>query len=596
MSLPLYITNSLLLGILLLHRRKHIPMRVKSCTVDNFASYEHLEFDFQDQGLTLIQGPTGSGKSTLCDIIPWVLFGRTAKGGAVTEVLSWPGDKSTSGTLRLSRMTVTRTRGPKPKDNDLSFCPNDGVVTRGKDIPDTQKLINQALGFDIDLYLAGAYLHEFSQTTQFFTTTAKHRRALCEQIADLKLPVELQDKIAFYKKENQTHLEVCQSKISAASKALEYLNTRYDSDFKKSTEWAEKFEAKLTFLKIKADNFEDERKNKLDNLYTSRDVFETRRSENLVALEGKIKTEMSFIRTPEPLAEKIKILEAKEAELAQASVCTHCGGNKENHALNALLKAKHDVSMQLVANTQHMAQLDRLIREKKEVKATENIFDARIAALTESTNIHLDLAKAHIQEKNPYLENLYDLTAEIQHTAAELSLVRDFLVEVKMETGDLVLLDDIIADFRSVIVKNTIVDIEANTNRLLEKHFDAELRVEFEVQDADKIEVTITKDGNQCVFTQLSKGQRQMLKLAFGVSVMRCVSNHHGLWFNCLFLDEVLDGCDDTVRLKGVRMLEEIALNHESVFLVEHSEAVKAMIDNKYTVSLTNGRSELEEA
>jgi len=58
-------------------------VKILSCVLENFASYERLEFDFSPQGLTLIEGPTGSGKSTLCDAIPWILFGRTAKDGAL---------------------------------------------------------------------------------------------------------------------------------------------------------------------------------------------------------------------------------------------------------------------------------------------------------------------------------------------------------------------------------------------------------------------------------------------------------------------------------------------------------------------------------
>jgi ABC-type lipoprotein export system ATPase subunit len=97
--------------------------------VTNFGSYKHLEFDFNSNGLTLISGPTGSGKSTLCDIVPWILFGRTSKGGAVDEVRSWDAEEATTGTLMLHGISITRSRKP----NDLTI---DG--RRGKDLNDTQ--------------------------------------------------------------------------------------------------------------------------------------------------------------------------------------------------------------------------------------------------------------------------------------------------------------------------------------------------------------------------------------------------------------------------------------------------------------------------
>ena len=49
-------------------------MILKKMVLDNFGSYEHLEFNFNESGLTLIQGPTGAGKSTLFDGPAWVCY------------------------------------------------------------------------------------------------------------------------------------------------------------------------------------------------------------------------------------------------------------------------------------------------------------------------------------------------------------------------------------------------------------------------------------------------------------------------------------------------------------------------------------------
>ena len=106
-------------------------------------------------------------------------------------------------------------------------------------------------------------------------------------------------------------------------------------------------------------------------------------------------------------------------------------------------------------------------------------------------------------------------------------------------------------------------------------------------------EVSIQKDGNEASFTQLSKGQRQILKLAFGCAVMKGVSNHKGIHFDQIFFDEALDGLDETMKSRAFHLLEELSIDHESVFVVEHSESLKSMFSNSYKVSLDNGESNI---
>ena len=75
-------------------------------------------------------------------------------------------------------------------------------------------------------------------------------------------------------------------------------------------------------------------------------------------------------------------------------------------------------------------------------------------------------------------------------------------------------------ELRGQLLKSVLRQIETSTNKYLEKHFDSEIKVVLTIDDTDKVEVSIQKNGHECVFAQLSKGQRQLLKLCFGISVM----------------------------------------------------------------------------
>lgn len=475
-------------------------MRVISVSLQNFASYKSLNFNFLEQGLTLIQGATGSGKSTLCDAIPWTVFGVTAKNGAVTEVLSWPGDKITKSAVHLevrdTAMVIKRSRGPKPKDNDLYYMEIGGSIVRGKDLIDTQKLINSALGLDADLYLAGSYYHEFSQTAQFFTTTAKNRRSICEQIVDLTLAKTLQTKLSDKYKNTKNQITKLQAQSDTLMAAI------------KSLTWVQQSET------LKASNWEATTVQQKRDVAAHYDRFEKNRKHTV------------------------------------SKKCNSCG---------TMLEHPREV-----------------------VDESENPYTARLAELEVAVNPHTGGVKDYSDEINAKQQEFNDKAAEIeanQHTS-----------------DDIELLQQVVADFRSASITRTIQQIEAKTNQLLTDHFDAEIRVEFTVEDNDKLDVTIQKDGNTCAYTQLSKGQRCLLKLAFGVAVMQEVANHHGIKFHQVFFDESLDGLDDQMKSKALRLFETIAQEYGSVFLVEHSTELKALINSSYHVSLTNEGSKIEKA
>lgn len=473
-------------------------MRVQKITASNFGSYRELEIDFTESnsstGLTLIQGATGSGKSTFCDLIPWVLFGKTAKGGAVDEIRSWNSSEPTKVTIWLDTVTISRTRG-SAKDNDLTFWPVDGVVTRGKDLSDTQKLINNLLGMDYELYLSGAYYHEFSQTAQFFTTTAKNRRQICEQLVDLSLAIKLQDELRVQDKclsQLKQPLEASKDKLTYSVGVL----TRHQvSEENKALDW------------------ERDRKLRISQLLKSFSNFETAR-----------KTEIS-------------------------NKCNSCG---------------------------------------TQLKEPKTIYDTR-------TNPYIDRIGQVEREVNPHTDGVKDYTAEIEEKNTTIKDLTENLKSLDNDLFNVSQLKDIVDTYRSASIANTIDFVETKTNELLTKFFDAEIRVKFEVESADKLEVSIYKDGNTAYYTQLSKGQRQLLKLCFALAVMEAVQNHHGLELNQLFLDEATDGLDENMKLKALRMLENLS-QHRSISLVEHSESLKSMIDNRISVELVNGESQIEKA
>lgn len=460
-------------------------MRVKSIHLENFGSYKILDLEF-GKGLTLVQGPNGAGKSTIFDAVSWILFGRTAKGGKADEIRSWFGGATTGRADLTNNLSIDRSRSP----NDLIISDLQGE-TRGKDLSDTQRRIDERLGFGWDLYQRGAYYHEFSETAQFFSASAKYRRDLCESIVDFSLALKIQSNSA---------------------------------------------------EKIKS--IEDEIEDLLRNLYVKEQEYKT--FQRLTEVESRKVDDWRKNHVSQ-----IKSIEENEARFEKnrrrviSNQCRQCG---------------------------------------TALSASKEVFD-------DSINPYTQRLEELRREVCPYDGTVRDYQAEIDIVERCVTSIRRRLDELTQEQSELGTLLAIVKDFRGLIVKNTIDYVTSKTNTLLQDYFDGELVLALEIEGSDKLNVTIQKDGNIASFTQLSKGQRQILKLCFSVAIMEAIENHHGVKFEQLYFDEALDGLSDTMKVKAFRLFEMLQQSHEDVFVIDHSEALKVLFPNTITISNDDGNS-----
>lgn len=558
-------------------------MKILSASVTNFASYEHLAIGFENRGLTLVSGPTGAGKSTLCDIVPWVLFGRTAKDGAVDEIVRWNSDELTEGRIyvKINDKTIGVFRSRNP--NDLKYIEHEaGEFKRGKDLNDTQKRINDLLGTDAEKYLSSAYYHEFSQAASFFTASAKNRRLMIEQMVDLSLALKIAEGTKALKSEAKEAIERLDHRLSMNLDKKEFTRIKILAAEDKASEWGTELKSKVAKLRDKNENFNRDEDRRLNALATNFIGRNTEIELELKDLRARVLPKYHFTK----LQAEIKRL---EAEQKHADTCPTCGHLLQEPTVN-LAHLKYQLEQDTKTQDYTISQIraaERSLDYGKEVYAK---------ARAPQDNPYLDLIEQAEQEVSPYVSILESLREQSLAVDEVLRLQTETMSELKLKLSDTTTLIQIVDDFRSLLIKRTVAELEHSTNRLLTSHFDAEIRCKFEADSLDKLDVTILKDGNECSFSQLSKGQRQLLKLCFGVSVMRQVANHSRVSTNVAMMDEAFDGMDEVLRVKAYSLLQELATQYESVFVVDHSPGLKAMFVNNIQVSLANGVSTIEES
>lgn len=514
-------------------------MKLKQCELSNFGSYSNLKIDFSDLGLALVHGPTGSGKSTLQDAPCWILFGQTSKGGAVDEIRSWKSlNASTKGCLEVEvngkTLIINRIRG-KQGQNDLYWLEDD-EIRRGKDLVDTQKLLESRIGISYEEYTTSSYFHEFSECSNFFTAKAQDRRALFEKLTDLSLAEKLAAQCKITKSNVKKELDHYQKQVASNSGKLEQILLAKEDAETRSANWTKSEYARINLLSMKALTWENARKDQLRPLQTYVTQYVT----------SKIETKIS--------------------EKMANEKCSTCGSLKPS--------------------------VVEYIAELRSKQAKYERYQEQIENLEKQQNPYSIADKS--ENPNPFEEQIESFKSHIALVAETLEAANIHYTALEAKYAALERLYDLCASLRGELLKKAVKSIEWDTNGYLEKYFDSELKVEFQLGGSDSLHISLQKSGYNCTYKQLSKGQRGLLRLCFSAAIMKASANNKGQHFDNIFMDEALDGLDTALKLKAFRLFESLSLEHSSVMIIDHCEELHSLFSKKYRVSIENDESQVE--
>lgn len=553
-------------------------MRLGKCSVKNFGSYASLDFDYSNLGLTLIYGPTGAGKSTLLDIPSWILYGKTTKEVSADQVKSWNHPGITEGTIEIftsnGHILVSRTRGP----NDLSWREAAGHETRGKDLNDTQALLNKRLGLNYEGFIASSCYHENSASATFFQAKAKDRREFFEQMANLELPRRVGDGASENIKGRKKEIEEAEGSLAVASGALSRSEAHYRALRLSADEWARADIILRMSSEKEAEDFQAKKAKTVQDLTFKSNEWESKKQEYLNRFSDLVMD----------LSDKFTALgdlDIRQQELEQRQEhCQECGQTSPKYsALFAEVMAqKHEKDRLGDKIDAHLTS----IRYKQQER---NPFTGSLVAAEASVYV-----PSTPHTVNPFTDRLKDLETYIAASHNDLSALKEQLLALSASVSSLNQVQDAAQTLRMLLLHNAISEMEQETNCLLSRHFDSEFRVQFTMVSADDLDVSITKDGADCAYRQLSKGQQQILRLCFTLATMKVSSARTGISHDAIFLDEALHGLDGALKTKTLSLFLELAANHTSVLLVEHDLGVQSMCDSRIKVSLASGNSELE--
>lgn len=606
-------------------------MKILGIRVENFCSYKEFELDFSNLGLTLISGETGSGKSTVPDMVAWTLFGVTSKDGNADDVRSWNCEDPTRATLNVGTpqgpIFVNRIRG-KSTENDLFYTEDLlGPSIRGKNLLETQKLLEKRLSVTPELYFTASYFHQFSKADTFFISKSNERRDLFEKIVDQSLAISIGEKSSEARKQWKKHLETLNKELAFNNGNLHSSQLYLEKSKLELVKWQLAKTTRLNELLSKSDGFEQNRATELAQLemrvvdlcsmIVSAEIIEKAITDTRTGLEQVLqaKEAQGHIRTS--LADLKATLASYRRELTKlesltGSTCPTCLGPSNNvnrkSQIAILVKEINNVSCKISEKDNENAQLQGAVNlgpefqtllaqaeedkdKQREIKSTFDREFQKMTDLQSSDNKYLEQITELKSQDNPFEVQIEELTNIIKNTELLINDLKNNIKHTEHRITALSLLYDLSYELRGALLTKVIKEIETSTNACLERHFDSEVKVMFTLADSDKLEVEIQKSGNICNFKSLSGGQRCMLKLAFWLSVKKAAENKAGVSFDLLSFDETFTGLSDSLKDRCYGLLQELEATHSTILVIEHSESFKNNFTKEYKAEILGDES-----
>ena len=155
---------------------------------------------------------------------------------------------------------------------------------------------------------------------------------------------------------------------------------------------------------------------------------------------------------------------------------------------------------------------------------------------------------------------------------------------------------------KSLLLDDITPYLNRQANRFLHKLSSDHMEIRFttqsktksgELRDKFSIEV-INADGGSS-YAANSSGEKKRVDLAINLALQSLVSSRSNKKLNLIMLDEILDSLDDAGVEHVMELLQELAQEKSSIFVISHNDSIKSVFTDTITIVKENGYSMLKE-
>jgi DNA repair exonuclease SbcCD ATPase subunit len=617
-------------------------MKITSMTVENFLSFGKARFDFEDQGLVLVEGDNqddesarsnGSGKSAMIDALVWCLFGTTLRGYENDEVVHRKVGEDCVVTVRLvpndtsAAYDVMRFRKHKKSKNALIVS----EIDQGGDSTDlsrpstseTQEVVDELLGCSRRTFLSSVVFGQ-DRAYRFSSLTDKEQKEILDEVLGV-------ERFAVACNVARAKAAVIGTTVDITKRDLERVEEARDAEDadavdlrKKDKQYESEHETKLGAEKEKLRKAKEwvKKNTKVDTtklkVMFDKAVQDVTANEKAVGVCNKAVTEAKVLRG----GAKTKVDELRahvKRHEALTGDCPTCGQNVDDlqrervvgdfkKKLTLAAKALEKVDVAVAEIEEQLAGAERKLKDARStavaaqkavnegVGAEADVaswrrraadHETRIKELEAETNPYAALAKKAQAKYEKHKKGAELLTEQFTAEEARLALV-EFWVKAFGARG-----------LRSLLLDSSLPLLNQEADRVSRALTGGTIAVEFSAtsdlksgKTIDRFEVKVDNKHGAGSYQGNSAGEKAKVDLCVGLALQKLVASRSSASFNLCFLDEVFDHLDSAAHERVIEVLSEI--DKDSVFVVSHNEDLKAWFPATLRIVKKDGFSSVE--
>lgn len=550
---------------------------------ENFLSWECLDFTF-NAGVTLVEGfnrddgsSEGSGKSAIPNALAWGLYGCIPKEVNIDEVIREGTDSCIVTIYTNDNIQIVRKRGP----NELFIVGKDGQKIKGKDVKETQKLVQDLIGMSFDTFCQSIYFAQ-NYGKKFITASEEDKAKIFSELQDLSWC----DKAAKVASEQLKHTKACIDKLTGQTSKIEAGLHVYKANIINYKELNARFEAEkaneIQALQIRLRANQDT----ISNLQTSlldlgKEVDIKIQKEEVSALNVKI------IQNQDKVNQYLLHKMTHEKALKMKD-CPTCG--------QALKDAK-EIPPMPVEPKEAKALVESL---KKDLLAAMAAIDSDNQKVSQRKELTIKITMLQAMQKTGEedllkLEKKTNLYAtQIEQTNANIKLMEKDLLEyeVKLQSDyekaqSLEALKSGFKELKSHVFHSLISELNAKSNKYIQELFEVPASIHFSNYSAEgeisKITTAVVIDGNERSIGLLSGGQFRRVQIAVDFALSEIVSERGSNPVNLRILDEPFKDLSTVSMTKVIELMEHMS---GSTVIIEHNDIVRSIVNNVFKVEL----------